>query len=438
MATKVNLKKYLAIDGKWQFVPVLKVDGKPRPGTVVIAGKNRTGTEGTYYIEWREAGKRRQKPVGTSAREALDQWAGKVAELTGEAVAADPVALHEASVNKIPTSATKPTSPTVAEAMSLFLKEVKATKSAGTLDAYAADTRWVEQALQGKLGVERVDQVTRAHIIELLGEGRDQGLSQASINRRVMIGLRALRNSGAVIAMKKGDWPRVAKSEVEIYEPDEITTFLDACDARQRVLFQVFLCSGFRMREVSTLTWDDVNFSRRELSVRQRPEYKFTPKSYEKRTVPVPAALMAVLRERRKTVKGALVFPTAAHPKRPNYGGDAPDAHHLEECKAIAFAAGLNCGHCKVVHKRKVRRKGAVVEIERSLSCKTSPVCEQWYLHKWRHTFCTNMVQSGVDIKTLQVLAGHKDLATTEKYLQALRLSDMRSKIEDSSLAAYL
>jgi hypothetical protein len=31
MAAKVNLKKYLAIDGKWQFAPILKVNSKPEP-----------------------------------------------------------------------------------------------------------------------------------------------------------------------------------------------------------------------------------------------------------------------------------------------------------------------------------------------------------------------------------------------------------------------
>jgi site-specific recombinase XerD len=40
------------------------------------------------------------------------------------------------------------------------------------------------------------------------------------------------------------------------------------------------------------------------------------------------------------------------------------------------------------------------------------------------------MLQSGVDIKTLQTLLGHKNLATSERYLKALRLSDLRVKIE--------
>jgi hypothetical protein len=33
---QANLKKYIKIDGKWRFVPVLKQNGVPFPGTVLI------------------------------------------------------------------------------------------------------------------------------------------------------------------------------------------------------------------------------------------------------------------------------------------------------------------------------------------------------------------------------------------------------------------
>jgi hypothetical protein len=38
-ATRPNLKKYIAIDGRWRFVPVLKVNRKPRPDAVLIDGE---------------------------------------------------------------------------------------------------------------------------------------------------------------------------------------------------------------------------------------------------------------------------------------------------------------------------------------------------------------------------------------------------------------
>jgi hypothetical protein len=35
-------------------------------------------------------------------------------------------------------------------------------------------------------------------------------------------------------------------------------------------------------------------------------------------------------------------------------------------------------------------------------------------------------------------MLGHKNIATTEKYLKSLRLDQLRDKIESSALAAYV
>ncbi|GAB3046849.1 hypothetical protein GCM10027214_06000 [Stenotrophomonas tumulicola] len=37
-------------------------------------------------------------------------------------------------------------------------------------------------------------------------------------------------------------------------------------------------------------------------------------------------------------------------------------------------------------------------------------------LHRLRHTFCAHMVIAGVPLRRVQILAGHSDYATTEKY----------------------
>lgn len=38
------------------------------------------------------------------------------------------------------------------------------------------------------------------------------------------------------------------------------------------------------------------------------------------------------------------------------------------------------------------------------------------HLHRLRHTFCAHMVIAGVPLRRVQILAGHADYATTEKY----------------------
>jgi integrase len=407
LGRKTHLKKYLAYEGKWQFFPVANVNGKPKPELVLIEGKPRRGTSGTFYLQWRENGVRRTRPVGTSPREALDAWQLQSGILSGDIEAPE----EEPGV----VSASR----TIHAAVETYLAEVKATKGDATYRAYSGDLAWFQKVCKKHY----VDQLGRSDAMALFAAGRGEDLNQKTINKRVIVMLQAMRHAGANIQLRKGDWPRTIDKRVEIYERDELKRFFEACTPEEKVVFQVFLCSGFRSRELSCLTWEDVNWQAGTLSVRPRPEFGFTPKSYEERSVPIPNALLESLKKhKKKQPDSVLIFPTPKHPKRPNYGGDKPDAHLLELGKEIAYRAKLNCKHCKT-------RQG---------KCSDGPYCQKFYLHKWRHTFATQMLQSGIDIKTLQTLLGHKNIATTEKYLKSLRLDDLRQKVESSTLAAYV
>jgi integrase/recombinase XerD len=263
-------------------------------------------------------------------------------------------------------------------------------------------------------------------------------LNQKTINKRVIIMLNAMRSQGAQIEMRWGDWPRTIEKRVEIYQPEELNRFFRACRPEERTLFQVFLCTGFRQREVATLAWPDIHWKEGKIDVSAKLDLGFTPKSYEERSVPVPMALIATLRERKEGSRSLLVFPTSPHPTRPDYGkGNKPDGHLLELAKEIAFRAGLNCGHCKGEYTVYVLNKGVQGKAKRAYQCDSSPRCGNWNLYKFRRTFATNMLQS-VDIRSLQLMLGHKNLATTEKYLKSLRLDQLRDRIESSPLAAYV
>jgi integrase len=256
----------------------------------------------------------------------------------------------------------------------------------------------------------------------LFAKGREEGLNQKTVNKRIVISLGIIRNAGFDVKLNKGDWPKVSSAEPEMFDESDLKKFFAACDERERVIFSVLLYTGFRRMEVATLRWSgDVDWKQNTLKVREKPGLQFTPKSYEWRSVRVPHALMKMLEKWKKKSKTDLMFPSLPHPNG-KWGGDHIDGKLLELCKEVAYRAGLNCRHCVTMQGR----------------CKDGPYCSHWYLHKWRHTFANNMLRSGVDIKSLQALLGHKSLATTEIYLRSLRLSDMEGTVENSILAHLL
>jgi hypothetical protein len=130
---KTHLKKYLSRKGKWQFFPVVNVNGRPKPELVIIDGKPRRGTSGTFYLDWRENGQRRTRSVGTSPREALD------ARQLQSSIFADEIEAPEEE----PKAASSST--TIRAAVESYLAEVKATKGDATWRAYSADVAWFQK-----------------------------------------------------------------------------------------------------------------------------------------------------------------------------------------------------------------------------------------------------------------------------------------------------
>lgn len=202
---KANLKQYRSVNGRWQFVPLVKVDGRPKPQLVLIDGKPESWRGGgKLYLEWYEDGKRKQRIAGTSPREALDQWRLKTGELSGTVETSEDQAED-----------TGDTVVTINAAIEKYLREVKATKGEATLSAYARDPRWFRTHYEKHYAA----QLKRDDIIALFGAGRDQGLNQKTINRRAMVALQAVRGAGAVIELKKGTGQKQSRSRLRFTDP---------------------------------------------------------------------------------------------------------------------------------------------------------------------------------------------------------------------------
>jgi len=244
--------------------------------------------------------------------------------------------------------------------------------------------------------------ITRRDLIEYMARLRERRLADRTIFNRISTLRTFLRSFGIDGVLAQRDLPRYTDKIVDAYNQTEVSRLLQAADDRSRSALGFFLATGCREQEVAHMTWSDVDFDEKLVRITAKPQWGWRPKDCEERCVPIPGWLVDALR-RLQTNDGnsSLIFPNRL---------GQPEGHFLAKLKALALAAGLNCGHC-------VNKRGH--------SCKDKPVCIRWTLHKFRRTFASWHHDSGISARTLQACLGHSNLETTLRYL---RVADLRSE----------
>jgi integrase/recombinase XerD len=385
MNKRANLLKQVKGDSGWRYYPVVWLrNGSVRPNYVLVSGKAEHHPEGFYSIEWYENGRRRRQAVGKEASEAQATLERHLHRLRGQALGIK-VSQEARELKR-----------SLSDACSEFLDFYRPStgKKRKTYQAYRVALEQFRESCP-KRHLEEIDRPDLHRFTAFLTS--QKGHSSRTAYNKLAVVAQFLKANNIPKLLKKGDWPSYVEPEPEVYEPEELDGLLAACDLRDRVLFEFFLMTGMRDAEVRHTCWSDVS-SRQFVRVKSKPEWQFTPKNWEEREVPIPDKLMASLNEYRQAIGtgSRLIFPVPS---------GQPDRHFLRTLKRIASTAGLNCGSCKT-------DKG---------HCRQGPYCERWFLHKFRATYATMQLQGGVDLRTLQALLGHKDLASTMRYLKPAR-----------------
>lgn len=158
-----------------------------------------------------------------------------------------------------------------------------------------------------------------------------------------------------------------------VLSPEEVARLLDATEpGRERVMVQMTYACGLRLEELLHVQVQDIDSSRMVVQVRQG-------KGRKDRLVPLSPRLLEELRAYWRCHRPrAWMFP--------NRTQDGP----------------LHAGTIQRRFQRVVQRAGL-----------TKPAT----MHTLRHSFATHLLEAGVDVLTLQMLLGHRDLSTTSLYL---------------------
>jgi integron integrase len=174
--------------------------------------------------------------------------------------------------------------------------------------------------------------------------------------------------------------------------------------------------TGMRVMEVARLRVKDVEFSRKEILVRDG-------KGYKDRVTMLPLALVNPLKDHLKRVKvlhekelaegfGKVYLPYALEKKYPNAAA--------EWMWQYVFPAAKRSVDPRSGAERRHHVQGQAIQRAIKQAARDAALTKPATPHTLRHSFATHLLQGGYDIRTVQELLGHKDVTTTMIYTHVL------------------
>lgn len=159
-----------------------------------------------------------------------------------------------------------------------------------------------------------------------------------------------------------------------VLSPEEVLQFLSCVgDTKHRAILTTCYAAGLRISEAVRLTVSDIDSARMVIRVDQG-------KGQKDRYVMLSPKLLEILRQWWRVEK----------PKPWLFPGDIPGRHISKD--AVEQAC------------QKARRR--------------CPIPKPTTPHSLRHAFAVHLLEAGTDVRTIQLLLGHRSLATTARYLR--------------------
>lgn len=385
----VTLVRNCKTEKGWRRYPVAYgKNGRVRPGWVMIANEPEHYEQGKYELRFYEGSRMIYRPAGDTPAEvqaARDQLERKLIARISAAEAGILLPEEEADRASLRRKAQE------------FERDAE---KRGALSAAAMNRRFTDEFLRVIRKVY-VDEIRRDDFFAFHEAMRKRGSSDRTVANKHMRVASFLRFAG-VDPKIIPPVPRYDETLPTTYTRDQIKDILDVADPYMHLVIGLALKCGLREQEIVFLEWPDIHRQDKVLRISSKPRYGFRVKDSEERDIPLTDGLLAELeRWHSEYPKLAPLLATK---------GEAPNRKLLRTLKRLAKSEGLNCNRCDGCN-------GHLGE------------CQEWTLHKFRRTYCTTLLRSGLDLRTVQAYMGHSDLASTMRYLRPAASAESQARI---------
>jgi site-specific recombinase XerD len=245
----------------------------------------------------------------------------------------------------------------------------------------------------GDIALEDInDELVRKWRIWLnrLGTGDNDELDKKTLNYH-LIALRSFlkycsKRALPTLGADRIELARTKRKQVTFLEHQELERLLKKPDIetqiglRDRAILELLFSSGLRVSELTNLNCEHINLDRREFMVRGKGE-KDRPIFISQTS----AYWIKNYLEKRSDNNPALFI---------NYSGKNSESRH---------------GNFKRLTPRSVQRIIANYALLAGITKHVSP-------HTMRHSFATDLIMNGADLRSVQAMLGHSNIATTQIY----------------------
>ena len=197
----------------------------------------------------------------------------------------------------------------------------------------------------------------------------------------------------------------------------EVVALLPRLEGIPQLVVKLLYGSGLRIMEAVRLRVKDVDFAMKQLTVR-------SGKGNQDRITTFPARLTPLLQNHLATVR-------AVHQQDLAQGcGEVYLPHALARKYASAgkewgwqyvFPARALSVDPRTGLRRRHHVDPSVINKAIKVAARRTGLTKVISAHTFRHSFATHLLQRGTDIRTIQALLGHKDVATTMIYTHVLQ-----------------